>query len=509
MATKLKSLNKRDRQGVWLLAAAALYFSICGMKYYYYTMYGFGYGRMSRERMVLLAIGAFLLIGVGLYFHRYRKSEWQDVKEHKADSLQVELLGAIFGLSIWLWCMSVKGLYKSLLGDDWMILLCFVFILLPLCISALGCIVLFLRKILLERLKKDSLIWNLVEKLKPGRPLEKQAILEKIPLLIFATLGSAGVIWRGMYISGRYDVAGGIFISVFSAVLYIFFLINILNNRLNKDVDKLLVQIHEMASGNLDATPVEEKESLLYQGSQELQSVSGNLKNILEKHMQSERTKINLITNVSHDLKTPLTSMVGYIDLLKKEELSDTARDYIEVIAVKQEHLKNMIQDIFELSKSSSGDVQLELEELDMAKLLEQTLADMDDAIQENGMEIRRNEVSESLHFIGDGKKLYRVFQNLIGNALKYSLKGTRIYIETSKAQDKIKVEIKNTSSYEMNFTPEEVLERFTRGDESRNTEGHGLGLAIAESFTRNMGGDFNVKVDGDQFKVAVEFKAL
>ena len=219
--------------------------------------------------------------------------------------------------------------------------------------------------------------------------------------------------------------------------------------------------------------------------------------------------KIELITNVSHDLKTPLTSMIGYVELLKTEPLSDEARDYVEILADKQEHLKRMIQDIFDLSKSTSGTAEFELEELDMKKLLEQTLGDMEDAIQKSGMVIRENIAETPLKFIGDGKKLYRVLQNLLDNALKYSMKGTRIFVSAEKKEQKVIVTIKNTASYEMAFTPEEIMERFSRGDKSRNTEGHGLGLAIAESFVKNMGGELTVHIDGDQFKTSLCFDLL
>ena len=143
--------------------------------------------------------------------------------------------------------------------------------------------------------------------------------------------------------------------------------------------------------------------------------------------MQAERLKAELLTNMSHDLKTPLTSMVGYTDLLKQEELSDQARDYVEAIALKQEQLKDMIQDLFDLSKAASGSEQLNLEVLDMNRLLEQTLGDMEDAIANSGRDIRSRFSQEPLHFMGDNLKMYRVVQNLLENALKYSMENTRI----------------------------------------------------------------------------------
>ena len=227
----------------------------------------------------------------------------------------------------------------------------------------------------------------------------------------------------------------------------------------------------------------------------------------LKEQMKSERMKVELITNVSHDLKTPLTSIISYIDLLSKEEgLSETARDYVNILREKSYRLKNIVSDLFDLAKSTSGDINLDIEKLDLKKLIEQTLGDMEDDIKDSGLQIKTRLPAEPVYIMADGKRLYRVFQNLIDNALKYSLKGTRVYIELEEANGKAIASIKNISGYEMNFTTEEILQRFARGDKARSTDGSGLGLSIAESFTRVCGGDFRVDIDGDLFKVTVKF---
>lgn len=226
----------------------------------------------------------------------------------------------------------------------------------------------------------------------------------------------------------------------------------------------------------------------------------------LEEQMKSERTKTALITNVSHDLKTPLTSIITYVDLLEKEELSDTARDYVTVLAQKSQRLKAMVSDLFDLSKSSSGNIPLELETLDLKRLLEQTLADMRDHIEASSLILKTAFPSDEVYVYSDGKKLYRVFQNVIDNALKYSLDGTRVFITLERDNGKAVATIKSTSANEMNFTADEVLQRFSRGDEARTGEGSGLGLSIAQSFTVACGGDFKLAIDGDLFKVTASF---
>ncbi|WP_406243852.1 sensor histidine kinase [Tissierella carlieri] len=230
----------------------------------------------------------------------------------------------------------------------------------------------------------------------------------------------------------------------------------------------------------------------------------------LEEQMKSERMKLDLITNVSHDLKTPLTSIISYIDLLSKEEnLSIEARDYVSILIEKSNRLKNIVIDLFDLAKSTSGDINLELETIDLKKLIEQTLGDMEDDIERTGLQIKAMLPENSVNIVADGKRLYRVFQNIIDNALKYSLKGTRIFIELVEDDGEALVNIKNIAGYEMDFTSKEIIQRFSRGDQSRTTEGSGLGLSIAESFTNVCGGNFKIDIDGDMFKVTISFKAV
>lgn len=227
----------------------------------------------------------------------------------------------------------------------------------------------------------------------------------------------------------------------------------------------------------------------------------------LEGKMKAERMKVNLITNVSHDLKTPLTSIISYVDLLKREDgLSDQAKEYVDILSDKSNRLKSIVSDLFELAKSTSGDIKLDMEEIDLRKLIQQTLGEMSDSIETSGIQLRTELPDEALVITSDGNKLYRVLQNIIDNALKYSLKGTRVYVKLENYGEDAIVTVVNTSAYEMSFTEEEILQRFYRGDEARSGEGSGLGLSIAESFTRNLGGRLRVIIDGDQFKVKMEF---
>ena len=234
----------------------------------------------------------------------------------------------------------------------------------------------------------------------------------------------------------------------------------------------------------------------------------------LEKVSRSDQLRVDLITNVSHDLKTPLTSMVGYIELIKKEELSDVVKDYIDVISERAEKLKEMINSLFSLAKASSGNVELHVERFEVNRLIGQIFADLDDRIKESGLSFVEQLTDENTEIETDNMYLYRIVQNLLENALKYSAKGTRVFVKTYRKvkepgqAERLCLEITNTAGYYMDFTKEDIVERFARGDKSRSSEGNGLGLAIVSTYTKALGGEFDIRIDCDQFKACLEFPA-
>ena len=231
----------------------------------------------------------------------------------------------------------------------------------------------------------------------------------------------------------------------------------------------------------------------------------------VENELKNQRMKTELISNVSHDLKTPLTSMVSYVDLLKTEGLdSPNAPSYLEIIDEKTQRLRVLTEDLFEAAKASSGAIPVNMESIDLAALVSQSLGEMGEKLSAKGLDvIVKNEIEDSsahgVHVMADGQLLWRVIENLLSNVSKYALEGSRVYVNISSPEDsKVLLEIKNISASELNISAEELMERFTRGDESRNTEGSGLGLAIAKDLTRLMMGEFKLTVDGDLFKAGV-----
>lgn len=246
--------------------------------------------------------------------------------------------------------------------------------------------------------------------------------------------------------------------------------------------------------------------SAFAQEMERLNALSEGYRRSVEESVHAERMKLELVTNVSHDLKTPLTSIISYVELLSKEELTPAAQDYVKVLKAKSERLKNIVSDVFELAKTTSGEISVEHERLDLTKLSWQTIGEMEDRISAAGLELRAKICDPPVTVVSDGRRLYRVIQNLLDNALKYSLKGTRVYYTLEKNSLTAIITIKNISAYEMDFTADEILERFTRGDKSRTTEGSGLGLSIAQGFTLACGGTFALDIDGDMFKVTLAF---
>ncbi len=238
----------------------------------------------------------------------------------------------------------------------------------------------------------------------------------------------------------------------------------------------------------------------------------------LEKVSRSDQLRVDLITNVSHDLKTPLTSMVGYIELIKKEELSEVVQDYVDVVSARTEKLNEMVNSLFSLAKASSGNVELKKENFEVNRLIEQIFADMDDRIKESGLEFVMRLTQEDTKIYSDNTYFYRICQNLIENALKYSADGTRVFVKTSlkeradgtdleeSAGRRVCIEITNTAKYFMDFTKEDIVERFARGDQARTSDGNGLGLAIVSTYAKALGGEFDIRIDCDQFKACLEF---
>ena len=238
--------------------------------------------------------------------------------------------------------------------------------------------------------------------------------------------------------------------------------------------------------------------------------IGEGLEKAVEESVRSERMKTELITNVSHDIKTPLTSVINYVDLLKREHIeSERAQEYLRILEQKSQRLKVLIEDLVEASKASSGAMELQISKLNFNELVNQTDGEFEEKFQAAGLTMVSSISEEVIVFKGDGRRVYRILENLYGNVAKYVMPGTRVYTELHQKEDKAVFTIKNISKEPLNISPEELTERFVRGEQSRSTEGSGLGLSIAKSLTELMDGSFEIHMDGDLFRVTIRFPVI
>lgn len=272
------------------------------------------------------------------------------------------------------------------------------------------------------------------------------------------------------------------------------------------DTSKIADQLSCLQEGKTPEPVSLHKRSLLHHMEADLLDIQKGIETAVEESLRSNRMRVELITNVSHDLKTPLTSIINYSELLCEENLPEPAGEYALALRKKAYRLKGMVQDVFEFSKATTGNLTITKTRLDLSKLINQTLADMDEKIQESTLTIKTNISVKPLFIEADGEKLYRIFQNLIVNALQYSLEHSRVYIEADRQNEVAYVCIKNISRQELDFDPKEIVERFVRADTSRTTEGSGLGLSIVQSFTEACGGTFSIDLNADLFTATVTF---
>jgi signal transduction histidine kinase len=274
------------------------------------------------------------------------------------------------------------------------------------------------------------------------------------------------------------------------------------------DLDEIKKAVGEVRKGNISYQIPKLKSEDLQRLAEDIHELTEGLEEAVAGKVKAERMKSELITNVSHDLKTPITSIISYTQLLSQiEDLPEEARDYVSVLAMKGERIKKLTQDLFDISKAQSGNETVLFEKLDVALLISQALGEQERDILSSGLPFCV-EAPKDLYIWADGRKLSRVLNNLICNILKYTMKNTRVFITAALKGDKVEIEFKNISAYPLTFAPEEIVQRFVRGDASRTEEGNGLGLAIAKSYTELCNGSLEIRVDGDMFKVILAFPA-
>lgn len=297
----------------------------------------------------------------------------------------------------------------------------------------------------------------------------------------------------------------GIFLAVIYGLIS-FFYIKEKARKYKQDYNVLLDATHELAEGNFDGE-IQEDVGIFNGLRDEFKNIKKGFQKAVSEEIKSQNMKTELISNVSHDLKTPLTGIKNYVELLEADDVDEeTKKQYLKTLNHYTDRLSSLIEDLFEVSKVNSGNIQLNPVELNIVALVEQAQAEAEDILRERNLTVYVNAENTSIILNLDGDKTYRIFENLFTNIVKYALPNTRVYVDIVEEAAYVKITFKNISEAQMNFHPDEIVERFVRGDKSRHEKGSGLGLAIVKSFTEIQNGEFCIEIDGDLFKAVVKF---
>lgn len=351
--------------------------------------------------------------------------------------------------------------------------------------------------------KEDSLIGSICGNVK--RRFEKlsevdlsdktDTVLLKYVLIQMVIVGVIACFW-----------SFGIVLSVLYSVL-LFFYIRKKLKKVQKDYQVLLEEAHQLADGRFDEE-ITQDVGIFNALGDELKNVRIGFEKAVSEEIKSQNMKTELISNVSHDLKTPLTGIKNYAELLGQDNVSGQDKQvYLENLQHYIDRLNNLIEDLFEVSKVNSGNIELNPVELNVVALIQQAQAETEDLLKQKNLTVILDAPENGIVQALDGDKTYRIFENLFTNIAKYTLPGTRVYVSATAQPDYTEIVFKNISEAQMNFTPEEIVERFVRGDKSRHESGSGIGLAIVKSFTEVQNGTFSIEIDGDLFKAVVRFK--
>ena len=443
--------------------------------------------------ILIIALVPIIIIGVG----KTKKEE--GIKLNWYDRILIEIaafiaifigcIGACFTISI----SGMSTMASFILGIS---------------VMAVGFLIIYLACILffetvVKRLKTHTLIkrtfaYWVYEKIKgflSDIKITKKFILYFI-LFILANLICFGILWSNGF--------PGLVLTV---ILYIA-TYSYLSKRI-KSYSKINETIHELYNGNTEIK-LEENELVkeMQETGKEINDIAGGLSNAIEEKLKSERLKTELITNVSHDIKTPLTSIINYVDLLKKENIQgEKANEYLNILESKSQRLKKLTEDLVEASKASSGAIKLNMERLNVNELIKQVSGEFEDKFKAHDLQEIITFPENDVYINADSRYMYRVLENMYSNISKYAMEGTRVYTDIREENNKIVIQLKNVSKQKLNISADELMQRFVRGEASRNTEGSGLGLSIARSLTELQQGEFNIYLDGDLFKVTIEFE--
>lgn len=357
------------------------------------------------------------------------------------------------------------------------------------------------RKLKAEIFTSCSLMSFMIRTLKAG--MRRQNIAKRAMIQFTVCMGlELFFVWKAFAKQSLWAAAGVLILFLYLAV---YFLQQAIQRK------KILEGIHEISHGRLDYHFESEEFSGDYRDlAEEINGIGEGLMNAVEENVKNERLKTELVTNVSHDIKTPLTSIINYISLIKMEgSWNENVENYVGILEKKSQRLKQLTEDLVEVSKITSGTIMLDMHPINMVELICQTGGEFNEIFEDVGLTVVTRLPNEPVMILADGSRLWRVVQNLYNNVAKYALKNTRVFVDLKENEGRAEFTIKDISAQSIHKTAQDLSERFVRGDESRGTEGHGLGLSIARHLTNLMGGTFEIQVDGDLFIVTITFSKI
>lgn len=459
------------------------------------------YHTIATVSMIISVIGAFITFIYLIVSSGHRKGE-KELYLDWCDKLPLEILGVLGTIIVTIEGFLIAGSITlvSYAFDTGIVLTILSTYILGITLIYFGLSI--IKRFKTNQIIKNTILWRVCRFIKRICTKVASNITSNTKLTTRITIACIGFLAIS-FILILFNGIGIIFLIGFWIYVYIWIV-----GKANETVkiQKALKSIYE---GNTDIQLNEnELRGILKEMAIYVNDIAGGFSNAVEESIKSERMKTELITNVSHDIKTPLTSIINYVDLLKTEDIQDEkAKEYLEVLDNKSQRLKKLIEDLVEASKASSGNLKLEKQRININELIKQVSGEFEDKFKEYKLEVIIDYLKEDAYILADNRYIYRIIENLYSNITKYALENSRVYIDIKKVDNKISVAVKNISKERLNITTDELMQRFVRGDSSRNTEGSGLGLSIASSLTQLQGGTFNIYLDGDLFKVVLEFQ--
>lgn len=447
--------------------------------------------------VIFVSLICFILMIIYITLATGRNPNNDKIRLYKIDYIPIEIMFAIFAG----YMMLLVVFCSKLQTQDWN--LSSILVLTGTMVFITDNILLAIYLSLVRRLKadtffKNSLLAMVLYTLKEG--MRKQRLTRRA-MIIYSLSGLAELffIWQVYTRKSKWAIIG---IWILLVALGIRFLRQAIQRK------QMLEGIMEISNGKLDyKLNVDDFTGDYREMAEKINSIGAGLSNAVEENVKNERLKTELITNVSHDIKTPLTSIINYVNLIKMEKIeNDKIKNYVDILETKSLRLKQLTEDLVEISKITSGAISLDMQPIDMVELIYQTGGEFNEIFEDLGLTIVTRLPKESVMIMADGGRIWRVIQNLYNNVAKYALKDTRVYVELKNNDGMAEFSIKDISAQQLHKSAQDLSERFVRGDDARGTEGSGLGLSIARNLTTLMGGNFEIEVDDDLFTARIAF---